>query len=323
MRGILRTMCARTALRLPGSARASVRSRSVESNCEVNRVWWDARAEVHARSTEYAVERFVEDPEFLSRIVRFDLPLLGDVRGRRGVHLQCHIGTDTVSLARLGARMTGLDFSAASLEQGRRLASRARADVDFVQSDVYDAVDALGEGGFEFLYTGVGALCWLPSIARWAEVVAALLAAGGRLFIREAHPMLSTLDENRSDALVVRYPYFEHEEPSVDESPGTYVDREARFEHDLAHNWSHGLGEIITALLDQGMQITSLIEHDTVPWEALPGQMHVVASNEWQLREQPERSPIATRCRPSKAATWLGGGSTMCGPADNGEATGT
>lgn len=257
---------------------------------EVNRAWWDARAVAHACSPDYAVESFVEDPHFLSNIVRFDLPRLGDVGGLRGVHLQCHIGTDTVSLARLGAQMTGLDSSAGSLEQARLLAARSGTAVGFVESDVYDALAVLGNGGFDLVYTGVGALCWLPLVAGWAAVVGGLLAPGGRLFMREAHPMLWTLEEERSDdLLVVQHPYFEHAEPMVDEYPGTYVDTDASFADNLSYGWNHGLGEILTALLDNGLQITALTEHDTLPWNALPGQMEQTEANEWQLRNRPER----------------------------------
>ena len=257
---------------------------------EVNRAWWNARASAHAQSPDYAVESFVEDPHFLSTIVRFDLPRLGDISGLRAVHLQCHIGTDTVSLARLGARMTGLDSSPASLEQARQLAARCATEVEFVESDVYEAVAALGTGHFDLVYTGIGALCWLPSVAGWAAVVGGLLDAGGRLFMREAHPMLWTLEDDRpDDLLVVKHPYFEHADPIVDEYPGTYVETDASFADNLSYGWNHGLGEIVTALLDNGMQITALTDHDTVPWEALPGQMQQTEANEWQLRNRPER----------------------------------
>src|SRR6185312_15384925 len=116
----------------------------VERYYEVNRANWDERAPAHAASPYYSFERFVEDQSYLSDVVRFDLPRLGDVNGLRGVHLQCHIGTDTLSLARLGAQMTGLDFSAPALEVARRLAADAGPPVSYVQSDVYEAVDALG-----------------------------------------------------------------------------------------------------------------------------------------------------------------------------------
>src|SRR5947209_10115549 len=132
----------------------------------VNRANWDERAPAHAASPDYAFARFVEDPAFLSDVVRFDLPRLGDVAGLRGVHLQCHIGTDTVSLARLGARMTGLDFSGPAIEQARRLAASAGTEADFIQADVYDSAEVLGTKSFELVYTGVGALCWLPDVER-------------------------------------------------------------------------------------------------------------------------------------------------------------
>jgi SAM-dependent methyltransferase len=256
---------------------------------ELNRANWDERAPAHAASPGYAVAQFVGDPTFLSEVVRFDLPLIGDVGGLRGVHLQCHIGTDTISLARLGARMTGLDFSPAALIEARRLSERTGAGVDFVESDLYRAVDALGAGRFDLVFTGVGALCWLPDIRRWAQIVATLLRPGGRLFLREGHPMLWTIDEKRTDALVVEYPYVERPEPFVDDFEGTYVETDVVFQHNLTHSWNHGLGEVATALIEAGMQITGLVEHDSVPWEALPGQMEEIGGGEWRLIDRPER----------------------------------
>jgi SAM-dependent methyltransferase len=162
----------------------------VNDYLRLNRASWDERAPAHAASPDYAVQRFTDDPGFISDVVRFDLPLLGDVTGLTGVHLQCHIGTDTISLARLGASMTGLDFSAASLEQARAIATQVATPVDFVEGDVYAGVDLLGAERFDLVFTGIGALCWLPRIDEWAGVVAGLLRPGGRLFLREGHPML-------------------------------------------------------------------------------------------------------------------------------------
>jgi len=256
----------------------------------VNRASWDERAPAHAASPGYALERFRADRGFLSDVVRFDLPLLGEVDGLRGVHLQCHIGTDTLSLSRLGARMTGLDFSAAALAQARALVASTGEDVDFVEADVYDAADVLPAHAFDLVFTGVGALCWLPDVRRWAAVVARLLAPGGRLFVREGHPMLWSLADVRPDGLlVVEHPYFERDEPSVWDEPGTYVETDVVFEHNVTHEWNHGLGEIVTALLDQGLRLTGLTEHDSVPWEALPGQMEPLPGGEWRLADQPWR----------------------------------
>jgi len=242
---------------------------------EVNRASWDERASSDAASPEFAFARFAEDPSFLSYVVRYDLPRLGEIRDLEGVHLQCHIGTDTVSLARLGARMTGLDFSSASLDQARRLATVANVEATFVLSDVYGAAAVLGRGCFDLVYTGVGALCWLPDINRWAQVVADLLRPGGRLFLREGHPVLWTLSASRPDGLLVlERPYFEREQPNA-----------------VTHEWNHGLGEIVTAVLNAGMELTMLEEHDSAPWEALPGQMEDVGGGEWRLSDRPGRLP--------------------------------
>jgi SAM-dependent methyltransferase len=255
----------------------------------VNRANWDDRAAAHAASSDYGLQRFLDDPSYLSDVVRFDMPLLGSVDGLDGVHLQCHIGTDTVSLARLGARMTGLDFSPRSLDEARRFAAAAGADIEFVEADVYAAASLLGYHRFDFVFTGVGALCWLPNIAEWAQVVADLLKPGGRLFIREGHPMLWAIDESRADGLIVDFPYFETGHPLVDDEPGTYVDTDVEFRNNLTHSWNHGLGETISALMACGMEITGLVEHDSVPWEAIPGQMVRGEDGEWRLSERPER----------------------------------
>ena len=264
----------------------------MEDYAELNRASWDERAPAHAASRDYAVDQFASDPGHLSEVVRFDLPLLGDIGGLRCIHLQCHIGTDTVSLARLGADMTGLDFSPASLAQARRIARLAGADVRFVEAAVYDAPGALGPELFDLVYTGIGALCWLPDIARWARVVAGLLRPGGRLFIREGHPVLWALDDPRPDGLLaVEYPYFEREEAMVFDEGGTYVDTDAVFTHNRTHEWNHGLGEIVSALMAAGMDLTGLVEHDSVPWDALPGQMERIGGGEWRLADRPWRLP--------------------------------
>lgn len=264
-------------------------SAQVADYLDVNRANWDDRVPAHVASAGYDVRQFLDDPRFISGVVRFDLPLLGGVGGMHGVHLQCHIGTDTVSLARLGASMAGVDFSGPAVAAARELADATGADATFVQANVYDAADVLGAGSFDLVYTGIGALCWLPDIRRWAQVVAALLRPGGRLFIRDGHPMLSTLNDPRDDRLLtVGYPYFETAEPVVFDYGGTYVQTDAVFTHNVTHEWNHGLGEIVTALLDAGMTLSGLTEHDSVPWNALPGLM-TETGGEWRLTDDPAR----------------------------------
>jgi SAM-dependent methyltransferase len=256
---------------------------------DVNRANWDDRVPAHVASADYNVRRFFDEPEFISGVVRFDRPLLGDVSGLRGVHLQCHIGTDTVSLARLGASMTGLDFSVPAVAAATELAAAAGADATFVQADVYAAAEVLPAASFDLVYTGIGALCWLPDIRRWGRVVADLLRPGGRLFVRDGHPMLNGLDiDDDRRRLVLSEPYFETREPRVSDYAGTYVQTDAVFEHTVTHWWNHGIGETVTALIEAGMTVTGLAEHDSVPWDALPGLM-TETDGEWRLADRPER----------------------------------
>jgi SAM-dependent methyltransferase len=263
-----------------------------EDYLTVNRATWNERAPAHAASPGYACDRFLADADFLSHVVQFDRPRLGDVRALRGVHLQCHIGTDTISLARLGATMTGVDFAPAALAAARSLSGRLGLGVEFVESDVYGALDVLEPASYDLVFTGIGALCWLPDIRRWAQVVAALLRPGGRLFLREGHPMLWALADPRPDnLLVVEWPYFERTEPTVWDEGGTYVETDAVFTHNLVHEWNHGLGEIVSALLDNDLRLTMLVEHDSVPWEAFPGMMTKLELDEWQLTDRPWRVP--------------------------------
>jgi SAM-dependent methyltransferase len=272
-----------------------------EDYVQVNLANWDERVPAHVASADYGVEQFVLDPAHLSDVVRFDQPRLGDLHGLRAVHLQCHIGTDTVSLARLGASVTGLDFSGPAVEQARHLAARTGADARFVQSEVYAALEVLEPGTFDLVYTGIGALCWLPEIARWAQVVAALLKPGGRLFVRDGHPMLGTLDETRS-RLGVEYSYFERSEPLIFDEPGTYVSTDVQFQHTVTQSWNHGLGELVSAVLDQGLTLTQLVEHDSVPWNALPGHMHQGPGGEWRLDDRPWRLAATFTLQATKPA---------------------
>lgn len=258
----------------------------------INRALWDERAPAHAASPDYHLAAYAADPALLSGTVRFDQPRLGNIRGLRVVHLQCHLGTDTLSLHRLGAQVSGLDFSSAALEQARRLAGSAGAEISYHQADVYQAVEVLGAEAFDLIYTGIGALTWLPEVRRWAEVVGRLLRPGGRFFMREGHPILWSLADPGTDRrLVIDHPYFHQREPTVWDEDTTYVQTEVSFAHTLAHEWNHGLGEVVQALLDAGLQITGLVEHDTVPWNARSGEMVPVGGGEWRLADRPERLP--------------------------------
>ncbi len=262
----------------------------------VNRANWDDRALLHPHSAGYDLDRFRRDPGAVSDVVRFDLPRLGNITDLQVAHLQCHIGTDTLSLARQGARVTGLDFSPTAIEAAQALAAETGARIDYVCSDVYDAVDVLGAQGFDVVYTGIGAIGWLPSIRRWADTVAGLLRPGGRLFIREGHPALWAMDDPRPDGLLVtRYPYFETEAPSVWDEETSYVETTRPLSYTTTMEWNHGLGEIFTALLEQRMRVTQFVEHESVPYPALGDYMeaHPTLPGEFWLKEGRERLPLS------------------------------
>jgi SAM-dependent methyltransferase len=258
----------------------------------VNRANWDSRVPHHL--VAYDLESFRSDPEFISDVVRFDQARLGSVAGLDVVHLQCHIGTDTLSLARLGAQsVTGLDFSPRALEAAAQLASNCGALIDYVESELYDALDVLGMERFDLVYTGVGALCWLPDIRRWAEVVVGLLRPGGRLFIREDHPVLGALGDRRPDGLLVlEYPYFETDAVTFF-SEKSYVEHEGTLDSPEVRLFNHGLAEIVTAVIDAGMSLSALEEHRSIPWLALEGMMEEIDGGEYQMVQGRDTLPLS------------------------------
>lgn len=267
----------------------------------VNLANWNSRVPHHEQG--YGLHELRADPNRLSGVVRFDVPRLGSIEGLDVVHLQCHIGTDALSLARLGARsVTGLDFSAPALEVASRLAADCGTAIDYVQSDLYDAVDALGPERFDLVYTGIGALCWLPDIRRWAGVVATLLRPGGRLFIREGHPVMWALADPRPDGLLVlEFPYFETQGVRFSE-PTSYVPHDEPLASPGIVHFNHGLAQVITALMDQGMTLTAIEEHDSVPWNPLDEAMEQVDGGEYRLLVGPERMPMTYTLQATKPA---------------------
>ena len=252
---------------------------------------WEARVPIHTGERGYDLRRFVDDPMALSDVVAFDAPHLGDLSGRRVLHLQCHIGTDTLSLARLGGDVTGVDFSPSALAAARELARRAGPPVRYVQSVVDDVPARLPET-FDLLYTGVGALNWLPSVRRWAATVSTMLSPGGRLFLRESHPILNALDDERDDRLlVVEHPYFETPGPTRWETPVSYTGSDERMAQPVTYEWNHGLGEVVQAVLDAGLRLIRIEEHRELEWRFLDWMVPTERGG-YVLPERPERLPL-------------------------------
>jgi SAM-dependent methyltransferase len=241
-----------------------------------NRANWDDRVAVHWKPDGYDGPGFIADTDRLSRVVVFDAPYLGDVAGRSLLHLQCHFGMDTLSFARLGADVTGVDFSSQAVEAARHLSAESGTPGRFVEAELYDTPRALAGERFDIVYTSVGALCWLPDIAGWADVVATMLAPGGTFYVREAHPTLWSLrfpiDDPHDETLVIEEPYFERAEPVAWDEDATYLGS-GSIEHTRTYVWNHGIGEIMTALWSQGLVIDLFEEHRFLDWQ---GQHHMV-----------------------------------------------
>ena len=252
-----------------------------------NQANWDDRVRIHVASKFYDVDKWLKErPGPRER----ELEVLGDVAGLKVVHLQCHFGLDTLAFANAGASVTGLDFSSAAIAEARSLAHRAGlADqARFVEADVLQAAAALAPEQYDLVYVSLGALCWLPSVEQWAGQVAALLRPEGRLYLHDVHPVAWALadDEPR-----LEHSYFEEREPYVSDTDVTYADANERLVSTRSYEWNHSIGEIITALVDHGLRIVKLVEHDWTVWPRFPWLVET-AHHRWEPPPNRPRIPL-------------------------------
>lgn len=247
---------------------------------------WNDRVPLHEQA--YGLDAF-DDATHISDVVRDDLPVLRQfvrhqsLSGLHLCHLQCHIGTDTVSLARSGATVTGVDFSAPALTVAEALARRIGVDATWVETDVLDARAAV-VGDFDVVYTSIGTITWLEDLDRWAAQIVALLRAGGTFFIRDGHPALYALDEDAS-ALTIRYPYFGDGRAQQWDDESTYVGN-GSVAHPRTYEWPHPLSEIIGALLRAGLRLVHFDEGRTLPWQFSPRMVEIPGGYAWPEDER-------------------------------------
>jgi SAM-dependent methyltransferase len=232
----------------------------------VNRANWDERTAIHLESRVYDVEGWIRDSKGPPPR---ELEALGDVSGLRLLHLQCHIGLDTLAWARAGASVTGLDFSPAAIAAATEITERAGLSgrARFVCADVYDACEALDHATFDVVYVSLGSLCWLPSVDRWAGQVGVLVAPGGRFYLHDVHPLAWAL---AGDGLRIERSYFEEAEPYAEDAETTYTDANRTLRNSLHYEWNHGIGETTTALVRHGLRIEWIVEHDWTTWPHFP-----------------------------------------------------
>jgi SAM-dependent methyltransferase len=263
----------------------------------LNRAWWEERVPLHVASSFYDRDRFLADPGTCT-LRPFEVEEMGDVTGRSLLHLQCHFGLDTLSWARRGAQVTGVDFSPAAIEAATETAARAGLEARFVAADVYDAVAALGGSTFDVVYTGLGALVWLPDLPRWADVVAALVAPGGVLYLAEFHPIHEVMAD---DDLRVERSYF-HEGPRVWDEPGSYADLSAETHSNVTHEWTHGLGEVVSSVIGAGLVVEHLHELDYTLFPRWPFLVRDPASGAYRMPDDRPSLPLMYSLRARKPA---------------------
>ncbi len=256
---------------------------------------------VHLRSPAYGVESFLAGRLALDP---YDVAAVGDIRGKELLHLQCHLGLETLSWARLGARVTGLDFSPGALAAARELALRAGLAAEFVEANVLDAPRALGGRTFDVVYASTGTLAWIPSAAEWMRAAAACLRPGGLLFLRDAHPAVqAAADDSPPGRLSIVGPYFETAQPLRIVRDTSYVGdgEDGRLEHPASYQWNHSLGEIVSAALEAGLALERVEELDWCEWQALPW-LEQDGDGRWRAPAAGERLPLSFALAARKSA---------------------
>jgi len=252
----------------------------------VNRRKWDESVPLHVASPLYDVPAFLRGASTLRPL---EVREVGPVRGKKLLHLQCHFGLDTLSWARRGAEVTGVDFSLPAVRTARRLAKKTGIGARFVHSNIYDLPHSF-DGRFDVVYTGKGVLPWLPDIDGWAEVVARTLRPGGRFFLLEDHPIVEVFPGDPGiTELELREPYF-RSRAIREEYAGTYA-TDTKMKHRVSYFWNHTVADILSALAGHGLRIRSVREYPYGFWRRFPF-MTEDANGWWHLDRQAGMIPL-------------------------------
>lgn len=229
-----------------------------EEGLDWNKKRWNELVDIHFKSKFYDVPGFLEGKSSLDEI---ELAGLGDVKGKKVLHLQCHFGMTTLSIARLGADVTGVDFCENAVAKARELSAQTGIKADFVCSNVLE-LDGKLDGQFDIIFTSYGILCWLPDLNKWAKTIFSHLKNDGKFFIAEYHPFMCVFsDQSTKECMTPEFPYFKSEEPYCFDADVTYTDGECRIEHNKTYEWPHSLADVIQSLIDAGLKIKEFKEY--------------------------------------------------------------
>lgn len=253
---------------------------------EVNLKYWNEIAPVHLKS--YRIDELRQGGILLDKIQQKEL---GDIRGKSLLHLQCHIGTDSISLERVGAVVTGVDFSEESIEIARSLCKEFNANVRYITSNIFDLEGNFDEQ-FDIVYTSKGVLSWNRDVNKWAKIIYRFLKPGGFFYILEIHPVLHMFDDSENGEVEIRYPYFNQPEPSYfdDEFPD-YSDK-SFLNKNPTYEWTWSLSDILNALIQAGLKIEFVHEYDKLFYQGL-SCMERDADNWWHIPKYKGMVPLS------------------------------
>ncbi|MEK7767819.1 MAG: class I SAM-dependent methyltransferase [bacterium] len=244
-----------------------------------NRKGWDSWARVHAQGT--GARGFYPIRQLLAGKRGWETRLPDDpgpLRGKTLLHLQCHIGMDSLALAKRGARVTGVDYSPEAVRTARSLSARSGVPARFVESDVY-ALPRRLRGTFDVVFTSYGTICWLPDLARWARMIARFLKPGGYFYIADSHPAIGMLEfDGPGGRPRIARPYFWKRPARYVTTRGTYADTEAETGRHVMYEWNHTFEELVGALVGAGLTIDRLREYpymffDLTAWNRKPSMV--------------------------------------------------
>lgn len=219
---------------------------------EANKKAWNKKTPYHLRSEMYDVDEFKNGKTSLKFI---ELEELGDVKDKSMLHLQCHFGQDTLSWAREGAKVTGVDFSDEAIDTADELNAELRLDTKFICSNIFDLYDKLDEQ-FDIVFTSYGTIGWLPDLNQWGKLISHYLKPGGIFYIVEFHNVVWMFDDDFTE---FKYSYFNLGE--IEEVvEGTYADTKAQLKQ-TEYGWNHPLSDVINALVQNGLKIEFVHEY--------------------------------------------------------------
>jgi ubiquinone/menaquinone biosynthesis C-methylase UbiE len=260
---------------------------------DFNRAHWDEIAPIHLNA--YRVDALLSGVSLIDSIQKEELY---PVKGKQLLHLQCHIGTDTLSLALDGAKVTGVDFSPQSIEIARDLAQKMNIQAEFIVANVLDLPDGV-LGQFNVVYTSMGVLCWISDIDKWAKSISSHLKPGGIFYIFEIHPTLMMFDYTQENSFQIKYPYFHRMDPMYfDDNHPDYADS-TYIPNNKTYEWQWSLSDVVNALVGNGLTIEFLNEHDKCFYQALPG-MTRDPDGWWILKGYEGMIPMAFSIRAKK-----------------------